>query len=101
MSNDIHNEDSHIVPESVFRRVLAALLFLTVLTVVAAKWSVLDFGEVNVVIAMVIASLKAALVVLFFMHLKYENVLTWIYVIFPLFLLFIMMGGLFIDTPFR
>ena len=49
---------------------LFALLFLTVLTVAAASF---NFGSANVVIALAIASVKATLVALFFMHLIWEK----------------------------
>lgn len=50
-----------------YAAVLGALLVLTAITVGA---SYLDFGGANLVIAVVIASIKASLVALFFMHLK-------------------------------
>jgi cytochrome c oxidase subunit 4 len=54
----------------VYLRTLIALLFLTVITVGAAY---VDFGSGNVVIALTIATIKATLVALFFMHLRYEK----------------------------
>ena len=48
----------------------AALVVLTVLTTEAAK---LDLGNLDLYIAMAIATVKATLVALFFMHLKYER----------------------------
>ena len=52
-----------------FLGVLLALLFLTFITVWVAQF---DFGSANMLIAMSIASVKASLVIGFFMHLKYE-----------------------------
>ena len=49
---------------------LSALLFLTVLTVGA---SYINFGQGNVVIALAIATVKATLVALFFMHLAHDK----------------------------
>jgi cytochrome c oxidase subunit 4 len=50
--------------------VFASLVSLTVLTV----WvSYADFGQANIVIAVFIASIKALLVALFFMHLRHGN----------------------------
>jgi cytochrome c oxidase subunit 4 len=50
--------------------VWAALTFLTAVTV----WvSYFDFGAFNLVVAMTVAVIKASLVCLFFMHLKYDN----------------------------
>lgn len=49
---------------------LGALLFLTVMTVAA---SYIDFGQGNIVIALGIATMKASLVALFFMHLAHDK----------------------------
>ncbi|MBX9604403.1 MAG: cytochrome C oxidase subunit IV family protein [Bryobacteraceae bacterium] len=59
-------------PPRVFTAVLIALLILTFITVGA---SYVNFGSdsVNVVIALTIATIKASLVALFFMHLKYDK----------------------------
>ncbi len=88
----------HIIPRRIYTMVLGALLILTLITVWVAQF---DFGNWNIVVAMVVASIKAGLVTLFFMHLKYENKVTWLYVLFPIVLLFIMIGGIFSDNPFR
>jgi cytochrome c oxidase subunit 4 len=50
--------------------IFMALIFLTVLTVAA---SYVDFGSANTVIAVLIATVKASLVALFFMHLRYDK----------------------------
>lgn len=94
-----HDEESgHVVPVSTFTKVLGALLILTVLTVAAAQ---VDLGKWNIVGALVIASMKASLVVLIFMHGKYENKILWTYILLPFVLLAIMIGGVFTDDPFR
>jgi cytochrome c oxidase subunit 4 len=49
---------------------LAALLALTAITVAAAG---IDFGAGNVVIALTIATVKASLVALIFMHLRHDK----------------------------
>ncbi|MCB0328471.1 MAG: cytochrome C oxidase subunit IV family protein [Bdellovibrionales bacterium] len=98
---DGHDELGHILPFSTYRNVLIGLLVLTVLTVVVAKVDTFDFGTLNIVIAMIIASIKASIVALYFMHLKYEDKITWLYVFFPLLLLALMMGLIFIDNPLR
>jgi len=53
-----------------YAMVLGALLVLTIITVAAAY---VNFGSGNTVIALVIASIKASLVALFFMHLKNDK----------------------------
>jgi len=93
-----HSEEGHIVPVSTFTKVLVALLILTVITVAAAQ---VDLGKWNIVGALVIASVKASLVVLVFMHGKYENKILWAYIVLPFILLAIMIGGVFTDDPFR
>jgi len=100
MSHDDHNSEQlgHIVPAKIYLGVLISLIVLTVITVAAAQ---VDFGAWNIVIAMLIASIKASLVALFFMHLKYEDPFTWIYAVVPLVLLFLLIGGVFLDNPFR
>ncbi|MCX6598348.1 MAG: cytochrome C oxidase subunit IV family protein [Acidobacteria bacterium] len=50
--------------------ILLALLVLTVVTVAAASF---DFGSANVIIAVLIATCKATLVALFFMHLRHDS----------------------------
>lgn len=104
-SHDSHGHDDvglgHILPKKVYWAVFFALMVLTVITVVVAKVKAFDFGSLNLVIAMAIASVKASLVALYFMHLKYENPILWIYVAFPLILLGLLLGGVFIDQPFR
>ncbi|MDP3276691.1 MAG: cytochrome C oxidase subunit IV family protein [Deltaproteobacteria bacterium] len=50
--------------------IFGTLIFLTFVTV---KVSYFDFGSANTAIAMLIATLKASLVAVFFMHLKYEK----------------------------
>ena len=60
----------HLVPIKILAATAVALLFLTVVTVWAAG---IDFGNLNIWIALAIAALKASLVVLFFMHLKYDR----------------------------
>ena len=60
----------HIIPLKIYINVIAGLLVLTVITVAAAQ---VDFGVLNVLIAMGIATVKASLVLLYFMHLKYDD----------------------------
>ncbi|NUM89452.1 MAG: c-type cytochrome [Bdellovibrionales bacterium] len=61
-----------LVPLRVYLNTLLALLVLTVVTVGA---SYVDFGKANFGVAFFIASVKAALVMAFFMGLKYDSYL--------------------------
>jgi cytochrome c oxidase subunit 4 len=60
----------HIVPIKILAATGIALLILTMVTVWAASF---DFGNVNIWIALAIATFKGSLVVLFFMHLRYDR----------------------------
>ena len=60
----------HLVPVRILLATGLGLLVLTVITVVAAQF---DFGAANVAVALVIAGVKASLVVLFFMHLRWDR----------------------------
>jgi cytochrome c oxidase subunit 4 len=71
-----HDDHGHGLAHVATVKVLVAtggtLLMLTLLTVVASK---IDFGgsSINLAVAMVIAVTKATLVILFFMHLRYDR----------------------------
>jgi len=64
-----------IVPKRTYYAIFGALMMLTGITVVVAFF---DLGVLNAVVALSIAVLKASLVVLFFMHMKYNSRLVWI-----------------------
>lgn len=70
MAHPAHPRVGHVVPLPVLFSVLGTLLVLTFVTV-AASW--FDFGRLNLWIALGIALFKASLVLLFFMHLKYDK----------------------------
>jgi cytochrome c oxidase subunit IV len=60
----------HILPLRIYLMVGATLLALTFVTVYVSTF---DFGEWNLIVAMVIAAIKALLVAFFFMHLFYDS----------------------------
>jgi len=85
----------HIVPVRVYIAIFLALLVGTALTVVAAFY---DFPwRFNTVIALTIASVKATLVVLYFMHVRYSTRLVWVIIGSALFWLAIMFALTFSD----
>ena len=68
--NPEHNEH-HIVTPFQYTLVFATLLLFTGITVGAAF---IDFpGALNAIVALAIASFKASVVILFFMHVKYQS----------------------------
>jgi len=60
----------HVLPIKLYVTIWATLLCLTVITAAVAF---VDLGPFNTIVALVIASVKALLVVLFFMHVKYTS----------------------------
>ena len=72
---------------------IAVWLTLLVLTGVTAGVAFIDLGPFNTVVALVIATIKALLVVLIFMHVKYaSDRLTKVVLISALFWLFLLLG---------
>ena len=61
---------THVLSPGVLVATALSLMVLTAFTVATSR---IDLGEWNVVLALAIACTKAAIVALFFMHLKYDN----------------------------
>ena len=67
----------HIVPVKLYAAVFGALLLLTLST---AGIAFVDLGgELNAIVALTIAIVKALLVILFFMHVRFSSRLTWVF----------------------
>jgi cytochrome c oxidase subunit IV len=73
-----HAPEHHITPLHIYFSVFAALAIGTLLTWYA---STVNLGWANTPIALVIAAIKAVLVILFFMHVIYSTRLTWVVII--------------------
>ena len=91
-------KDASTAARRIYFAVYGALLVLTVITVLV---SYVDLGLLNVFVALGIASVKASLVALFFMHLKWENRLVWGFALVPIFFLVLIFFGTLIDTLLR
>jgi cytochrome c oxidase subunit 4 len=76
MTHHEHHAHEHVVPLRTNLIVFAALMGLLVLTVAVAF---LDLGAVGLAIAMAIATIKAVLIILYFMHVRYGGRLQWIF----------------------
>lgn len=61
---------AHITPVRTYFAVAGLLFLFTALTVTVSR---IDFGAMNLVVAIGIATIKAVLVALFFMHLFHDN----------------------------
>jgi cytochrome c oxidase subunit 4 len=88
----------HVTPKKTLFIVFGTLVMLTIVTGLTAQ---IDLGALNIPLALTIATSKAALVVLFFMALKYDNRVNAL-----VFALGIVFAGIFLtftlfDTVFR
>ena len=79
----------HIVSPKVYFAIFVALMVGTTLTVWAAFQ---NFGKFNIVIALGIATIKASLVVLYFMHARYSPKRTQLVIVCSVFWLAIMLA---------
>lgn len=66
----------HVVPIKTYVIVFTALMVLLFLTVGVAQ---LHLGSLNLAVAMLVAIVKATLIILFFMHAKYGTRLVWVF----------------------
>ena len=79
----------HIVSPKIYLAIFAALMLGTGITVWAAFQ---NFGPFNIVIALGIATIKATLVVLYFMHARYSPGRTQLVIVCSVFWLAIMLA---------
>ncbi|MFZ0747142.1 MAG: cytochrome C oxidase subunit IV family protein [Terracidiphilus sp.] len=85
-----HDEhELHIVSPRIYVAVGVALLILTGSTVAA---SYIEMGVFNAIVALGIAVIKAMLVVLFFMHVKYSPKLTKLTAMAGIFMFLVLVG---------
>ena len=88
----------HISPIKVYVGIFLTLMVLTTVTIFVAY---INLGELNKVVALGIASFKATLVVLYFMHAKYASRLTKLVIVSGLFFLAILLSETMIDYASR
>jgi len=86
---------AHPIPLPTLIGVFLALMVLTFVTV-AATW--IDLGDWNLWVAMAIATAKAALVALYFMHLRYDNAFNSLLLVTALLFVLLFIGLTLMDT---
>ena len=93
------DETHHVVPLFVYYRVFAALMVLLVLTLAVAAFDFSRIGLpwVNITVAVTVAVIKAVLVLLYFMHVRYSSRLVWVFASAAFLWLIIMFGLTFSD----
>ena len=94
--NDAHSEQAHSY--TIYILVWMALLILTGLTVAVAG---IDIGGLTVATALIIASVKAYLVLTIFMHLRSESITFKLFLVVAAFFLVISFILLFSDYSFQ
>lgn len=90
--------NGHVLSYSKLAVVFGALLVLTGVTVLASR---IDLGAANIWMAILIAGTKASLVMLFFMHLKYDGPVIRYSFLTTIGFLVILIGFIFWDVSFR
>ena len=73
-----HAPTHHVTSLPVYFGIFAALMVLTIATVWVSRF---NLGLLNTPIALAIATTKATLVILFFMHVIHSTRLTWVVII--------------------
>jgi len=90
--------EDHVLSYKTLLGVLGALFLMTLITILASK---VDLGRMNIWIALMIASIKSSFVLLFFMHLKYENKIFILTFLMTIFFVAVLIGFMFWDVAFR
>jgi len=88
----------HILPFTTYLITLVALLTLTAITVAV---SYVNFGTANVWIALLVATIKASIVALVFMHLFFDHKFHAIIIVIGLLFLGVFITFTMFDTEFR
>ena len=66
----MENSSHHIVPYRVYLVILAVLVAMTGISVAVTQ---IDLGALTTAIALLLATVKSTLVLIYFMHLKFDN----------------------------
>lgn len=94
----------HILSRALLLKVFGALVFLTILTVALGlmeKSGALHLGQLSIAVALIIAGVKATLVAMFFMALKYDNKVNALAFVLSIVFLGVFFVFTFLDTGFR
>lgn len=94
----MQHEKTHITSYRTHGVILVLLLFLTTITI-TVTW--LDVGRLSVGVAMFVACIKVSLVLLYFMHLKFDELIFKIFAGMVILLLAVVFVITFFDYLFR
>lgn len=90
-----HGAHVHVMPLSVLFAIFTLLIVFTAMTVVIAQF---HLGKWEVPITMLIATTKATLVAVYFMHLRYDNPFNAMIFVFSLLFVGLFLGGALMDV---
>lgn len=94
-----HHEEHHVMPLKIYFGVFGALLVLSFLTVFVSKG--IHLGAASLPVAMIVATAKASLVVLYFMHVLHDNRLIGLIVVACIFFMMLFFSMTMLDTANR
>ena len=98
MDNNNSNHEGHIIPYGMYILVWLGLLALTSITVTVAG---IDLGSYTIVVALLIAAVKSALVINIFMHIKFDEPIFKVFLLLSGFTLVVILALTFFDYSFR
>lgn len=96
-AQDAHDDHglAHVASKKILLATGGTLLVLTIITVAATR---VDFGsQMNLVVAMLIATVKATLVAMYFMHLRYDKPFHTIAIVSSILFALLFVGFAFMD----
>ncbi len=99
-----HDHPSDEVMIKQYIKIALVLFFLTVITLVASwNWVPAGWGElgstIHIMVGLIIAFIKAAMVIYIFMHIKFDNKFLRAFIFVPLFLLAVLTFALNVLGP--
>jgi len=95
-------QDNHDLQHMLsFKALFTILILLLTLTLLTIGISMIDLGKLNVWAALLIATIKSSLVLLFFMHMKFESMAVKISFVSTICFVAILIGFIFWDIGYR
>jgi cytochrome c oxidase subunit 4 len=93
----------HVQPFKTYMGVFGGLLILTVITYAVSYMhsGIMANAAIHMGVALIVATIKATLVVRWFMHAKFEGAVTHAFIYYPVIILIILVSALFLDYGYR
>lgn len=93
-----NNNESHIVPYKTYGIILSVLIVLTLISVAVTR---IELASLTVFVAVLLAAVKSSFVLIYFMHLKFDNKLLKALVAAVFILISLVMVVTFLDYNYR